>query len=71
MTVTARDFRPEDADGWEAVRRAALPFLVSVPGQWAHGLAASPPERRLRLLVAEDRGEVTGTAQVGICSRST
>ncbi|MGW0860189.1 N-acetyltransferase family protein [Streptomyces sp. NPDC002690] len=71
MTAIIRDFRPEDADGWERVRRAALPFLVSTPGQWAHDLANSPPERHLRLLVAEDRGEVIGTAQVGIAHDST
>ncbi|MCX5396130.1 GNAT family N-acetyltransferase [Streptomyces sp. NBC_00102] len=71
MTVNVRDFRPEDADGWEAVRRAALPFLLSAPGQWAYDLASSPPQQHLRLLVAEERGEVIGTAQVGIAYDST
>lgn len=70
MTVIVRDFRAEDAAGWEAVRRAALPFLVSAPGQWAHDLAHSPPEQHLRLLVAEEEGEVIGTAQVGVAHDS-
>ncbi|MFD6279963.1 GNAT family N-acetyltransferase [Streptomyces sp. NPDC060209] len=66
MTVRVRDFLPADADAWVRVRRAALPFMVTTPEQVLSDLAAAHPARRYRLLVAEEDGEVIGTAQVGI-----
>lgn len=66
MTVTVRDFRPTDAEAWVRVRRAALPYMVTTPGQVLYDLACAHPGRRYRLLVAEEDGEVTGTAQVGL-----
>ncbi|MEV0093093.1 GNAT family N-acetyltransferase [Streptomyces sp. NPDC050738] len=66
MTVIVRDFRPADGEGWVRVRRAALPFMVTTPEQVAFDLAHAHPDKRFRLLVAEEDGEVIGTAQVGI-----
>ncbi|MFE5243670.1 MULTISPECIES: GNAT family N-acetyltransferase [unclassified Streptomyces] len=71
MTVLVRDFLPGDADDWVRVRRAALPFMVTTPEQVLSDLANSPPDRRFRLLVAEEDGEMIGTAQVGISHEST
>ncbi|WP_329115002.1 GNAT family N-acetyltransferase [Streptomyces sp. NBC_01465] len=66
MTVIVRDFRPADGEGWVRVRRAALPFMVTTPEQVAFDLANAHPDKRYRMLVAEEDGEVIGTAQVGI-----
>ncbi|MGW4231438.1 N-acetyltransferase family protein [Streptomyces sp. NPDC004980] len=66
MTVIVRDFRPSDAEAWVGVRRAALPFMVTTPEQVRRDVADAHPDKRLRLLVAEEDGEVIGTAQVGI-----
>ncbi|WP_328893113.1 GNAT family N-acetyltransferase [Streptomyces sp. NBC_00236] len=65
MTVIVRDFRPADAEDWVRVRRAALPFMVTTPEQIVFDLATAHPDKRYRLLVAEEDGEVIGTAQVG------
>ncbi|MFJ8861256.1 GNAT family N-acetyltransferase [Streptomyces sp. NPDC102451] len=70
MTVLVRDFRPADADAWVRVRRAALPYMVTTPEQVLSDLADAHPDRRYRLLVAEEDGEVIGTAQVGISHES-
>ncbi|MFI2781872.1 GNAT family N-acetyltransferase [Streptomyces sp. ALB3] len=71
MTVLVRDFRPADADAWVRVRRAALPYMVTTPEQVLSDLAGSHPDRHYRLLVAEEDGEVTGTAQVGVSHEGT
>ncbi|MGV9579341.1 N-acetyltransferase family protein [Streptomyces sp. NPDC003509] len=70
MTVHVRDFLPADADAWVRVRRAALPYMVTTPEQVLRDLADAHPDRRYRLLVAEEDGEVIGTAQVGISHKS-
>lgn len=66
MTVIVRDFLPTDAEAFVQVRRAALPFMVTTPEQVLRDLADAHPDKRYRLLVAEQDGEVIGTAQVGI-----
>ncbi|MFD9498631.1 GNAT family N-acetyltransferase [Streptomyces sp. NPDC060035] len=66
MTVIVRDFLPTDAEAWVQVRRAALPYMVTTPEQVLRDLADAHPDKRYRLLVAEEDGEVIGTAQVGI-----
>ncbi|MFF2008692.1 GNAT family N-acetyltransferase [Streptomyces sp. NPDC058195] len=66
MTVIVRDFLPTDAEGWVQVRRAALPFMVTTPECVAFDLASAHPDKRYRLLVAEEDGELIGTAQVGL-----
>ncbi|MFG2588568.1 GNAT family N-acetyltransferase [Streptomyces sp. NPDC048438] len=70
MTVMVRDFRPSDAEAWVQVRRAALPYMVTTPEQVLSDLAEAHPGRHYRLLVAEEDGEVIGTAQVGISHES-
>ncbi|MFJ8867751.1 GNAT family N-acetyltransferase [Streptomyces sp. NPDC102473] len=70
MTVLVRDFQRADAEAWVRVRRAALPYMVTTPEQVLSDLADAHPDRRYRLLVAEEDGEVIGTAQVGISHES-
>ncbi|MEV6161001.1 GNAT family N-acetyltransferase [Streptomyces sp. NPDC052052] len=70
MTVLVRDFLPADAEAWIRVRRAALPYIVTTAQQVVHELASAHPDQRRRLLVAEEDGEVIGTAQVGLAHDS-
>ncbi|MFF5898518.1 GNAT family N-acetyltransferase [Streptomyces argenteolus] len=70
MTVLVRDFLPSDAEAWVRVRRAALPYMVTTPEQVLSDLAGAHPDRHYKLLVAEEDGEVIGTAQVGISHES-
>ncbi|WP_031007643.1 GNAT family N-acetyltransferase [Streptomyces sp. NRRL F-5727] len=67
MTVIVRDVRPEDAEGFARVRRAAVPFMLATAEQVAFDWAHAHPEAHSRPLVAvTEDGEVIGTAQVGI-----
>ncbi|MFF9569216.1 GNAT family N-acetyltransferase [Streptomyces sp. NPDC014685] len=66
MTVTVRDFRPADAEDWVRIRRAALPYMVTTPEHVVHDLSRAHPDKRYRLLVAEEDGQLIGTAQVGL-----
>ncbi|WP_033286291.1 GNAT family N-acetyltransferase [Streptomyces sp. NRRL F-525] len=69
MTVIARDLRPDvraDLDGFVEVRRLALPYMLFTPESVAHDIAHAQPEAALRRLVAEEDGEIIGTAQAGI-----
>ncbi|XUL87140.1 GNAT family N-acetyltransferase [Streptomyces galilaeus] len=69
MTLIVRDLRPDvraDLDGFVRVRHLALPFMVFTPESVAFDVAHAHPEARLRRLVAEEDGEIVGTAQVGI-----
>ncbi|GAA2950220.1 hypothetical protein GCM10020227_16590 [Streptomyces flavovirens] len=70
MTVKVRDLLPADAEDFVRVRRAALPYMVTTAEQVVRDLADAPPDRRYRLLVAEEDGEVIGTAQVGVAHES-
>ncbi|WP_406448596.1 GNAT family N-acetyltransferase [Streptomyces sp. NBC_00876] len=70
MTVIVRDFRPADAEDWVRVRRAALPFMVTTPERVVFDLATAHPDKRYRMLVAEEDGEVIGTAQMGLAHES-
>lgn len=71
MTVIIRDFRPEDAAGFARVRRAALPFVLSTAESVTFTVAHAHPEARYVPLVAEEDGEIIGTAQVGVAFDST
>ncbi|MBL1086229.1 GNAT family N-acetyltransferase [Streptomyces actinomycinicus] len=67
MTVLVRDLRPADqadAEGFVRVRRLALPYILFTPESVRHTAVHSHPGARYRPLVAEEDGEVIGTAQV-------
>ncbi|MET7274041.1 GNAT family N-acetyltransferase [Streptomyces flaveolus] len=69
MTVTVRDLRPgvrADLEGFARVRHAALPYILFTPDSIVHALTRSHPKARFRSLVAEEDGEIIGTAQVGL-----
>jgi GNAT superfamily N-acetyltransferase len=73
MTVIVRDLRPDvraDLDGFVQVRRLVLPFMVFTPESVAFDIAHARPEAALRRLLAEEDGEIVGTAQVGIAYES-
>ncbi|NEY32940.1 GNAT family N-acetyltransferase [Streptomyces sp. PRKS01-65] len=73
MTVIVRDLRPDvpsDLEGFARVRRLALPFMLVTPGSVVHALTHTHPAARFRSLVAEEDGEVIGTAQTGIAHDS-
>ncbi|GAA1416274.1 GNAT family N-acetyltransferase [Streptomyces thermospinosisporus] len=74
MTVIVRDLRPEvraDAEGFSRVRRLAVPFMLSTPESVLHDLTHSHPEARFTQLVAEEDGEIIGTAQVSLAHDSS
>ncbi|MER8008649.1 GNAT family N-acetyltransferase [Streptomyces sp. NPDC094149] len=73
MTVNVRDLRPDDPTDVEAfarVRHLALPYILWTPAAILHHLAHTPAEARFRSLVAEEDGEVIGTAQVHLAHES-
>ncbi|MEU3527460.1 GNAT family N-acetyltransferase [Streptomyces sp. NPDC038707] len=74
MTVLVRDLRPDvpaDAEGFARVRRLALPYMLSTPESVRHTAARMRPDARFRPLVAEEDGEIIGTAQVHLIPDST
>ncbi|QKW05694.1 GNAT family N-acetyltransferase [Streptomyces sp. NA04227] len=69
MTLIVRDLRRndfDDAENFVRARRAAMPFLVMTAEGFLHDLAHAHPDKKFRLLVAEEDGEVLGTAQAGL-----
>ncbi|WP_221361373.1 GNAT family N-acetyltransferase [Streptomyces beigongshangae] len=66
MTVIVRDFRAEDAAGFARIRRLALPYMLATPESVLHDVAHIHPDARFRPLVAEEDGELVGTAQTGM-----
>ncbi|MFF8969190.1 GNAT family N-acetyltransferase [Streptomyces sp. NPDC014995] len=73
MTVIVRDLRPDvpaDLEGFVRVRGLALPDMIFTPESVAHDVARAHPDARLRTLVAEEGGEIIGTAQVGLAHDS-
>ncbi|NLU69040.1 GNAT family N-acetyltransferase [Streptomyces sp. HNM0574] len=65
--IRVRPFRPGDAEGVAAVRRAAVPQLVCTARTVAWQAAHAPPARRARWLVAEcARGRITGYAEAAL-----
>ncbi|WP_330456924.1 GNAT family N-acetyltransferase [Streptomyces sp. NBC_00820] len=74
MTVIVRDLRldtPADPEGFTRVRRLALPYILFTPDSVRHLLTRSHPDAHFRSLVAEEDGEVIGTAQVALAHDST
>ncbi|CAL9403139.1 Mycothiol acetyltransferase [Streptomyces sp. enrichment culture] len=73
MTVIVRDLRPDvraDAEGFSATRRLALPYLLSTPESVVHTLTRAHPDAHFTQLVAEQDGEIIGTAQVSVAHES-
>ncbi|MDO0916084.1 GNAT family N-acetyltransferase [Streptomyces sp. DT2A-34] len=73
MTITVRPLRPEvraDVEGFAHVRHLALPFFLVTPESIAYDAAHIHPDAHYRPLVAEEDGEVIGTAQVGLVNDS-
>ncbi|QQM44362.1 GNAT family N-acetyltransferase [Streptomyces liliifuscus] len=66
MTVIVRDFRAGDAEGFARIRHLALPFMLSTPEAITYDAANVHPDAHFQPLVAEEDGELVGTAQVGI-----
>ncbi|KOV91227.1 GNAT family N-acetyltransferase [Streptomyces sp. NRRL B-3648] len=67
MTVLVRALRPDlpaDTEGFARVRRLALPYILFTPDSVRHTAARIHPDARFRPLVAEEDGEIIGTAQV-------
>ncbi|MFJ4526440.1 GNAT family N-acetyltransferase [Streptomyces sp. NPDC088810] len=67
MTVLVRALRPDvpaDAEGFARVRRLALPYMLFTPESVRHTATHIHPDARFRPLVAEEDGEIIGTAQV-------
>lgn len=70
MTLIVRDFTTADTDAWVRVRRAAVPFMVTTPKSVAFERETAHPDKKMRMLVAEQDGEVIGTAFAGIAHDS-
>ncbi|WP_460063981.1 N-acetyltransferase family protein [Streptomyces sp. YKOK-I1] len=73
MTVIVRDLRPDataEIEGFIRVRHAALPYVFLSPESVRHALALPHLRDCLRLLVAEEDGEIIGTAQVSLAQDS-
>ena len=69
MTLTVRTLRTDDQAGIEAfarIRHVALPFLLVTPASVAYDIAHAHPDARFQALIAEEDGEVLGTAQTGV-----
>ncbi|MFD5429041.1 GNAT family N-acetyltransferase [Streptomyces sp. NPDC127084] len=67
MTVIVRDLRlddPGDTESFARVRRAAVPFMLATAESVAFVATQAHPDSRWRPLVAEEDGEIIGTAQV-------
>uniref|UniRef100_A0AAU2AC59 GNAT family N-acetyltransferase n=1 Tax=Streptomyces sp. NBC_00093 TaxID=2975649 RepID=A0AAU2AC59_9ACTN len=69
MTVTVRALHPEDTAGVEGfahVRHMALPFFLITPKSLAYDITHAHPDAHYQALVAEQDGEVIGTAQTAV-----
>jgi GNAT superfamily N-acetyltransferase len=73
MTVIVRDLRPDvptDTEGFARVRRLALPYILFTSDSVRHNALHMHPDARYRPLIAEEDGEVIGTAQVHLAHDS-
>ncbi|MYS92880.1 MULTISPECIES: GNAT family N-acetyltransferase [Streptomyces] len=73
MTVIVRDLRPDvraDAEGFSHTRRLALPYMLSTPESVVHTLVHAHPDAHFGQLVAEEDGEIIGTAQISVAHDS-
>ncbi|EST21992.1 acetyltransferase [Streptomyces roseochromogenus subsp. oscitans DS 12.976] len=72
--MIVRDLRPgvpADTEGFARVRHLALPYILFTSESIRHNALHMPPEARYRPLIAEEDGEVIGTAQVHLAHDST
>ncbi|MEU2750841.1 GNAT family N-acetyltransferase [Streptomyces collinus] len=73
MTMIVRDLRPDvraDAEGFSETRRLALPYMLSTPESVVHTLTHAHPDAHFGQLVAEEDGEIIGTAQISVAHES-
>ncbi|MEU0004744.1 GNAT family N-acetyltransferase [Streptomyces sp. NPDC006314] len=73
MTVIVRDLRPDapaDTEGFARVRQLALPYILFTAESVRHHATHTHPDARYRPLIAEEDGEVIGTAQVHLAHES-
>ncbi|WP_326599803.1 GNAT family N-acetyltransferase [Streptomyces sp. NBC_01803] len=66
MTILVREFTAADAEAVAEVRRSAVPHMVCTGEAVAWEAASAPPGERLRWLVAEEAGRITGCADAGL-----
>lgn len=69
MTVIVRDLRaedPADTEAYARIRRLALPFIIFTPESIAYDLEHTHPDAHYQPLLAEENGELIGTAQVSL-----
>ncbi|MCE3035406.1 MULTISPECIES: GNAT family N-acetyltransferase [Streptomyces] len=74
MTLIVREVRPgvpADTEGFARVRRLALPYILFTSESVRHNTLHTHPDARYRPLVAEEDGEIVGTAQVLLAYDST
>ncbi|GAB2948639.1 GNAT family N-acetyltransferase [Streptomyces pseudoechinosporeus] len=64
--MIVRDFRPADAEGFARIRQLALPFMLCTAESIAYDVAHAHPDAHFQPLVAEQNGELIGTAQVSL-----
>ncbi|GHC82323.1 GNAT family N-acetyltransferase [Streptomyces violaceochromogenes] len=73
MTMIVRDLRPDvraDAEGFSETRRLALPYMLSTPESVVHTLTHAHPDAHFGQLIAEEDGEIIGTAQISLAHES-
>ncbi|MFE3087328.1 GNAT family N-acetyltransferase [Streptomyces albidoflavus] len=70
MTITVRDFRPDDAEAVVRVLREAIPPLLTTAEAQVWEREHTAEAARQRLLVAEVDGEVVGRCQTGLAHES-
>ncbi|AYC42417.1 GNAT family N-acetyltransferase [Streptomyces griseorubiginosus] len=73
MTVIVRDLRPQDpadVENFTRARHLALPHVLWTPAGVVHRTLHTDPAAHYRSLVAEEDGEVIGTAQLGLAHDS-
>ncbi|MFD8739135.1 GNAT family N-acetyltransferase [Streptomyces sp. NPDC059618] len=69
MTVIVRELRhgdPVDTAGFARIRQQALPFILFTPESVTYDLERAHPDAHRVPLLAEEDGELIGTAQVGL-----
>jgi GNAT superfamily N-acetyltransferase len=69
MTVIVRELLgevPADTEGFAHIRHLALPFMIQTGESVAYDVAHAHPDAHYRPLLAEEDGELIGTAQVGL-----